>query len=354
MVIHLLSGFLGSGKTTSIRQACKELITGGKKLGVITNDQGVNIVDSRLFAYMQVPQKQVGNGCFCCNYDELDNKLQELANMYQPDIIFAESVGTCTDIVATVMKPLIQYKDATVTISTIADARLLHTIVVAHKKVFGEDVEYILFKQLEEAEIIVINKIDLLDNKELEELKECISKSYASKKIIYQDSLKPGGVSDWLKVLEGQLGKKDHLKSLDINYDKYASGEAMLAYYDGELEIESNNNDAEHIAYDLWSEIVEAVKDNDLPVGHLKCWLNEKEKISFTATTIEPLKINFTPTKKAKLLINARVQTSPAVLESIVLTSIAFLSTEKNCRIHPVEKSSFSPGYPKPVHRITA
>lgn len=352
MVIHLLSGFLGSGKTTAIRQSCKELIAAGKQLGVITNDQGVNIVDSRLFGYMQVPQKQVGNGCFCCNYDELDNKLKELTDTYNPDIIFAESVGTCTDIVATVMKPLIQYNSAVVTISTIADARLLHRIVIEKKKVFGEDVEYILFKQLEEAEIIVVNKIDLLNNDELLQLKNYIGQSYPGKKIIYQNSLEAGGVNEWLGVLETQLKEKHPLRSLEINYDKYAAGEAMLAYYDGELEIESADNNAESVAYELWEEIVEAISENDLPVGHLKCWLNEKEKISYTSTTSEPARLNFAAGNKAKLLINARVQTTPVVLESIILNSIASVSMKRNCAINPVERSSFSPGYPRPVHRI--
>lgn len=355
MVIHLLSGFLGSGKTTAIRQACKELIAAGKKLCVITNDQGINIVDSRLFGYMQVPQKQVGNGCFCCNYDELDNKLKELTDAYQPDIIFAESVGTCTDIVATVMKPLIQFNAAQVSISTIADARLLYMMAIGHKQVFEDDVEYILYKQLEEAEIIVLNKTDLLGDEELLHLKQHISDSYPTKKIICQNSLAPGGVNEWLNMLAEQKEEgKVSLRSLDINYDRYASGEAMLAYYDGELEIQSENNDAEETGYELWSEIVTAVTETDFPVGHLKCWLNERKKISFTSTTSEQPEISFTAGKKAKLLINARVQTSPAALENIILASIDLISTKRNCRIDAVERSSFSPGYPRPVHRITA
>jgi G3E family GTPase len=353
MIIHLLSGFLGSGKTTTIRHACRELIAQGKNLGVITNDQGTNIVDSRLFAYMQVPQKQVGNGCFCCNYDELDNKLRELTDTFNPDIIFAESVGTCTDIVATVMKPLIQYNAAVVTISTIADARLLHTITIENKNVFGEDVEYIFFKQLEEAEIIVVNKTDLLKDEEFMALQEHMSRFYSSKKIIYQNALAEHGVNAWLNVLDTRLIKRDPLRSLEIDYDKYAAGEAMLAYYDGELEIETKNGDAEKIAYELWNEVVGAISDGALTIGHLKCWLNERIKISFTSTTSEHPQIDFVPGGKARLLINARVQTKPAVLENVILSGIARVSMKNNCSIIPVEKSSFSPGYPRPVHRIT-
>ena len=42
----LVGGFLGSGKTTAILEATKYLYTSGKKVGVITNDQGTQQVDS--------------------------------------------------------------------------------------------------------------------------------------------------------------------------------------------------------------------------------------------------------------------------------------------------------------------
>jgi len=49
MKLHLLSGFLGSGKTTAIGQACNILIQQGARIGVITNDQGIKLVDSNFF-----------------------------------------------------------------------------------------------------------------------------------------------------------------------------------------------------------------------------------------------------------------------------------------------------------------
>lgn len=45
MELHLLSGFLGSGKTTAIHSACNYLLQKGVKAGVITNDQGSRLVD---------------------------------------------------------------------------------------------------------------------------------------------------------------------------------------------------------------------------------------------------------------------------------------------------------------------
>lgn len=46
MKLHLVGGFLGSGKTTAIINAAKKLMKDGKRVGVITNDQGRYLVDT--------------------------------------------------------------------------------------------------------------------------------------------------------------------------------------------------------------------------------------------------------------------------------------------------------------------
>jgi G3E family GTPase len=49
MQLHLVGGFLGSGKTTAILAAARELISQGKSVGIITNDQGKYLVDTSFF-----------------------------------------------------------------------------------------------------------------------------------------------------------------------------------------------------------------------------------------------------------------------------------------------------------------
>ena len=102
MKIHLLSGFLGSGKTTAIQQAARSLIEQGIKTGVVTNDQGTKLVDGGLFKSLDIPNREVVNGCFCCNYNDLDASITSLVEASGTEVVFAESVGSCTDIVATV------------------------------------------------------------------------------------------------------------------------------------------------------------------------------------------------------------------------------------------------------------
>ena len=109
--IHLVGGFLGAGKTTAIIQASKTLMRQGKRVGVITNDQGKYLVDTAYYRAEDIPAVEVTGGCFCCHYTELDEQIQTLLDDIQPDVLFAESVGSCADIVATVLNPLNRFRD---------------------------------------------------------------------------------------------------------------------------------------------------------------------------------------------------------------------------------------------------
>ena len=211
MKIHLLSGFLGSGKTTAIQYACHELIKKQKKAGAITNDQGISLVDGDFFEHLNIPNRQVVNGCFCCNYNKLDQSINSLITTNKPDIIFAESVGSCTDIVATVMKPLFNfYPEVQVTFSTFADVRLLRILLKGNAQIFDESVRYIYFKQLEEAGVIVVSKIDLIDKETLEEIQQIMNEKYGDKILLYQNSLDQMSIQQWLHVLDNHFWKCRH------------------------------------------------------------------------------------------------------------------------------------------------
>ena len=78
MKIHLLSGFLGSGKTTAIQQASHALIQQGIKTGVVTNDQGEELVDTAFLKNNNLTTLEVTGGCFCCNYEKLSSAIKTL------------------------------------------------------------------------------------------------------------------------------------------------------------------------------------------------------------------------------------------------------------------------------------
>lgn len=351
MQIHLISGFLGSGKTTAIQTACKLLQSQNKKVGVITNDQGIKLVDTGYFESNAIPNRQVINGCFCCNYNALDENIESLVLANDPDVIFAESVGSCTDIVATVMKPLLQFKkDIAVTVSTFADARLLYMLFIENRQLFNEEVHYIYQKQLEEAAVIVVSKLDLVTRKTKNAVQQFLETEYPGKKLVFINGTEDVSTAEWLDTIR-ETNEQTHLSSLNIDYDIYGAGEAMLAWLDDEFELYSQGNAVED-AVELANNIFQQLKNNKLPIGHLKLLINQHLKISFTEIQTPDMVATVPPAAKAEVILNARVQTDPGTLRKIISDAMNDLQNQRNCRINITDTAAFVPGYPRPTHRI--
>lgn len=345
MQIHLLSGFLGSGKTTAIQQACHLLSTQGISAAVISNDQGDKLVDGAFFEHHGIPGRQVTNGCFCCNYNDLDRCIGALTSQVRPAILFAESVGSCTDLVATVLKPLLkQYPGWQPTVSVFADANQIPELL-EDRTAFDPAVRYIYLKQLEEAQVIVVSKTDQAADQT--SLRRLLTKHYPAKTVLYQNSFDNTHIQRWLQAL-GQLSPHSGpLPSLNIDYDLYGAGEAQLVWLDQQLEIESPSRNAQSAALTL----VTRLSQTNHPIGHLKCLLDGATKISFTSTS----STGQTPTHpaaRATLLINARIQTTPGILSDLMAEAIQATEKTHNCTIRTLTARCFQPGFPRPTHRI--
>src|SRR5262245_11567717 len=104
----LIGGFLGAGKTTAIGRLARDYQNRGKKVGICTNDQASDLVDTNLLRSQGFDVGEVAGACFCCNFNELTGTIGKLAAHQKPDVVFAEPVGSCTDLVATVIQPILQ------------------------------------------------------------------------------------------------------------------------------------------------------------------------------------------------------------------------------------------------------
>lgn len=357
--LFLVAGFLGSGKTTAIQQAVTFLHQNKKKAGVITNDQGRQQVDTQFMIGHNIPSEEVADGCFCCNYNELEKSIKSLKNKERPHVIFAESVGSCTDLAATVMNPLLMFNPGQyeIVLSVFADIRLLIKFLKSDKNIFYENVNYIYEKQLEEADIIVVNKVDLLDESQLQQAKQLIEAAFDGKVILYQNSLSAENIQQWLTICD------DFQNSLlrtspEIDYDIYGAGEAELAWLDEEIGIVTNDHSAVAVGYLLINKIYNKIVGQDLPIGHLKFLMDdgkERKKISFTAVPVtDGNDIQYMETDRIIILINARVQVTPVLLQKIVADAIYETELETKCKITENKLSAFQPGYPRPTHRIIA
>lgn len=359
MKLHLIGGFLGSGKTTAITTASKLLNEQGIIAAVITNDQGNYLVDSAFSNSLDIPTGQVTGGCFCCNYNDLDVQIDKLISSDKPQSVFAESVGSCTDLVATVLKPLQDKKQSLdkITFSVFVDSILLLSFLKGENSSFTDEIAYIFEKQIEEANILVVNKADLLSTEELSELYALIQTKLPHKTSLFQNSHNKESVEKWLNLIEN-YSTIQNKQALDIDYNIYGKGEADLAWLDEEVEIKGEN------AFDYTIKLIDCIyselKMNNIAIGHLKFLVNngiESQKISFTATStgnnwktaLVSMKAN-----KFNIMLNARAQTTPDNLRQIVSNIISEMNRIEGLTVNEYCVSYFKPGFPNPTYRYAS
>ncbi len=436
----LIGGFLGAGKTSAMTALADFLLKSGKRVGIVTNDQAGGLVDSRsvqssggkaVRSKKKGPQEQQGavttrevtGGCFCCKADELVGVLKEMELSRKPELFLAEPVGSCTDLMATVLLPLrrIYGKEFTVApMCVLVDAVRLagiygissrsalapmagsvdadrgrsdHNIrsvgapdTMGSKKGFSKEVRYIYLKQLEEAEILVLNKVDLLSAEERVALREKVQELYG-KRVLEVSTLTGEGMAEWFKILTSEVSAPKRLMEMD--YEEYADGEAMLGWYNATLALNAVKGPVDGNKLLLnWALAIQAdLEAVGAEIAHFKMSLgcgmaappisraglpanksaDVKEVVladgrdaHVTLAVVNAVRNGTAAALSRKLkwkvaagelLVNLRAEAEPALLETIVRKHL--VSGNASVRLTWVEQAAFKPGKPQPTHRVT-
>lgn len=214
---------------------------------------------------------------------------------------------------------------------------------------FSEDVVYIYDKQIEEAGLVVVNKMDLLVADAAAETMRLLSAAYPEKIALPQSSLSQAGVAPWLEILEMGQGLLSG-NSLEMDYERYGRGEALLAWLDEEVRLRAD------VAVDTVRRLIagtlEALRSRGAAIGHVKFLLQAGEfeqKISFP-TLDEPgweQKLPEALSGDVRLLVNARVEMPAEELRALFLGVL-----ERSGVVYQeAGVSYFHPKQPNPTHR---
>src|SRR5712692_422296 len=184
----MVGGFLGAGKTTTLARLARHFVGRGQRVGLVMNDQAQDLVDTNSLRAQGLPVEEVAGACFCCRFDELVDKASRLQEQERPDVILAEPVGSCTDLVATVVQPL---KDLYGQRFEVAPYAVLfkpsHGLRILRNEQgagFSPKAAYIFRKQLEEADAVVINRTDEMRPEQLDEAAERVERLYPGTPIL--------------------------------------------------------------------------------------------------------------------------------------------------------------------------
>lgn len=359
MNLYLVSGFLGSGKTTAIVEAAKLLIANNKRVGIVTNDQGKYLVDTAFVRAEGIPTVEVTGGCFCCHYDDLEKVLCELNENLSPDLIFAESVGSCADIISSVMNPLLKLrpiKSVRSILTVFTDIRFLQARSRGEPLPFSDEVIYIFDQQIEEAEILILNKKDCLNDVEGQVLLNNMKKKYPQKTILLQNSFLKGDVINWLESLSVHESAATR-KGLNLDYEKYADGEAKLVWMDAKMVLRSQNFICwKPYLENFFQDLVKNIQ-RDTTVAHLKYELvlgDLHQKISVTSFQekwIDP-NIKAFQGNQVSVLLNIRAESEPGMLRNHFQRAVKEVEISAGITVELEFENAFTPPKPNPAHHI--
>jgi len=168
--VTLLTGFLGAGKTTLLNR----ILNGqhGLRVGVLVNDFGAINIDAELIEGVEENTINLTNGCVCCEIrDDLVNSLEQLLTRADAiDYVLLEASGV-SDPEGIVMTFLDQKYEGLLRLDSI-------TCIVDAEAIFthGDDaaLNTLKMRQIGFADLVVLNKVDLVGPEHIEVVKEWI------------------------------------------------------------------------------------------------------------------------------------------------------------------------------------
>jgi Ni2+-binding GTPase involved in maturation of urease and hydrogenase len=360
----MIGGFLGAGKTTAILKIADRLKQQGLRVGLISNDQSIGLVDTGMFAASGFSVEEITGGCFCCKFNSLLDASKKLAAGSSPDVFIAEPVGSCTDLKATVDYPLRRlygenYEVAPLSV-LVDPVRALRILGVEQGKSFTDKVAYIYGKQLEEADIVVINKTDLLSPERLEALRAALAARYPKAKIVAASVRQDQGIDGWLAdILNGPAKTSG---AMAVDYELYADGEALLGWLNFAVRFSSSKEfDGNDMVSGLGEDVQKRLGAGGIEIAHLKMTLNPDQGadlavLNLVRSDVQP-ELTWrlqAPISGGELIVNLRAEADPDMLRETVAAAWESIAKAHGLTYDQQHLEAFRPGKPQPTHRLTA
>ncbi|WP_405110594.1 GTP-binding protein [Paenibacillus sp. FSL K6-1217] len=184
--VIILSGFLGSGKTTLLLSLLKESQRRGLNPGVIMNELGAKDVDGYILQESTgTSVEKLLDGCICCSRkEELPRSLGALL-MRRPDIIYIELTGVADpdEIAKSLLAPALADRLQLHHAITLLDAEN----ALEYSSRFSSDKQLVhtLRKQIMTADLIIVNKSDLVEPETLWKIEKMVYKQNSESEIVF-------------------------------------------------------------------------------------------------------------------------------------------------------------------------
>jgi G3E family GTPase len=359
----MIGGFLGAGKSTTVIRLAEYLRDRGKRVGLITNDQGADLVDTELARWKGFAVEEIADGCFCCRFDTLIDAAKNLTHDAAPEVFIAEPVGSCTDLVAAVTVPLRDLYGEMFEIaplSVLVDPFRVMQVLEGDTR-FSDNVRYIYLKQLEEGHAIVINKRDLLSDEEIARIKSAIDARFPGRRIFTVSARTGDGLDEWFDWLTS--AEQPAVEAMELDYNLYADGEALLGWLNASARVRAQRPfDGKQLMLFIAREIHTSLVSMGYEVAHLKMALSDDDRtrelavLNLVRNDFQPeiVMSNLQPLTGGQLTINIRAEAPPEWLRTVTIEAIERrVQTYESLSIEVQNLINFRPAPPRPTHRVT-
>jgi cobalamin biosynthesis protein CobW len=166
--VVVVSGFLGSGKTTLVRHLLADAQRSGRRAAVVSNEFGELGIDGALLSRAGDGYVELSGGCVCCRLsDELVETLQMLRERANPDLVIVETSGVALPFDVQLnfwREPIADWIETDVTV----------IVVNAEQLADGRDLDGTFAQQVSSADLLLLNKLDLVAAEAIPELEAAL------------------------------------------------------------------------------------------------------------------------------------------------------------------------------------
>jgi G3E family GTPase len=222
---------------------------------------------------------------------------------------------------------------------------------------FSFNVLYIYLKQIEEADLLVITKSDLLNETKIDSLRAAILEKFPTKEIITISSRTGTNLESWFGRITRR--KQSASEAIQVDYDIYADGEARLGWLNSTVELTAGAPfDVDEFLMCLANEIQARMQQQKTEVAHLKMTVSSGADGNLAA--IQLVGSNVTPelsvrgnklVRNATLSINLRAESKSEVLAAAIRQSLVVTEAQFSLHATTTHLEHFQPGKPSPTYR---
>lgn len=284
MKVIIIGGFLGSGKTTTLLKLGKYLNDKGEKIAIIVNEIGEIGVDGTTLDIEGVETREITNGCICCTLKiDMEQALDSLAEEYGPDTVIIEPTGIA-------FPRQIKEEIELMKITDMEFSPIINLIDGSRFDLEIEQVPKFIKTQIEDADILGINKIDVATDEQVSKVKALLQHYNTDAKILeFSAKENTGNFEELIETIGGEGKQRDHSTKLNSIAESNVSSHAIeYAIEKNDLEIKKGHEMANGIVDSIHSQFIQLNPDF---IGHIKMSMDLPEtflKISLTSSTNKP------------------------------------------------------------------